>query len=161
MEIDIKQIRELMKAMKQLGVNELELEGNEQRIFMRRGQGVPMGPTTVVQTGPASVMPPAAPTPAVAITPAAVPKTEAKDDPKATFITSPFVGTFYTAPSPDSAPFVSVGDTIAVGSVLCIVEAMKLMNEIESEISGKILEILVENGKAVEYGDNLFKVTKS
>ena len=159
MEIDIKRIRELMKAMKQLGVNELELEGDDQRIYMRRGQATPLGPTTVVQTGPASVAPPplAAPAP-VAIT---APTPEPKDDPNVVFITSPFVGTFYRAPSPDSPAFVDAGQAITAGTVLCIVEAMKLMNEIESEISGTIVEVLVENGKPVEFGDNLFRVKKS
>jgi acetyl-CoA carboxylase biotin carboxyl carrier protein len=76
-------------------------------------------------------------------------------------IKSPIVGTFYRAPSPDSAPFVNVGDTIKEGSILCIVEAMKLMNEIESEVSGKIVQILVENGTPVEYNQPLFLVEKN
>ena len=76
-------------------------------------------------------------------------------------IKSPIVGTFYRAPSPDSAPFVNVGDTIKEGSVLCIVEAMKLMNEIESEVNGKIVQILVENGTPVEYNQPLFLVEKN
>jgi len=165
MDIDIKQIRELMRAMKQLGVNELELESQEMRIFMRRGQHpVSMSPTTVVQTGPQNAPASIAPTPAQEEPPAekkkAKPEPE-EDDANVVFITSPFVGTFYRAPSPDAAPFVDKGSTINSGSVLCIVEAMKLMNEIESEISGTIVEILVENGKPVEYGDKLFKVKKS
>ncbi len=159
MEIDIKQIRELMKAMKQLGVNELEIEGSGERVFMRRGKGVAMSPTTVVQTGPASVMPPPPVAPVASTAPA--PKKEVKDDADIVFITSPFVGTFYRSPSPDAKAFVDVGATISAGSVLCIVEAMKLMNEIEAEIDGTIVEILVEDGKAVEFGDNLFKVKKS
>jgi acetyl-CoA carboxylase biotin carboxyl carrier protein len=73
-------------------------------------------------------------------------------------VTSPFVGTFYRSPSPDTSPFVDVGTRIKKGQVLCIVEAMKLMNEIESEIEGSIVQILVENGQAVEYGEPLFKI---
>ena len=73
-------------------------------------------------------------------------------------MTSPFVGTFYRAPSPDQDPFVDVGDDVTPGQVLCIVEAMKLMNEIEAEAPGKIVEVLVENGKPVEYGDRLFRI---
>jgi acetyl-CoA carboxylase biotin carboxyl carrier protein len=84
----------------------------------------------------------------------------AADDPNVVSITSPFVGTFYRAPSPDAKPFVDVGTDIRAGQVICIVEAMKLMNEIEAEIAGTIVEILVENGKPVEYGDALFKVRK-
>jgi acetyl-CoA carboxylase biotin carboxyl carrier protein len=76
-------------------------------------------------------------------------------------INSPIVGTFYRAPAPDADPYVQVGDTVSSGSVLCIVEAMKLMNEIESDVSGKIVQILVENGTAVEYNQPLFKIEKS
>ena len=77
------------------------------------------------------------------------------------YVTSPFVGTFYRAPSPESESFVQAGDSITPGHVLCIVEAMKLMNEIESEVSGTIAEVLVENGKPVEYGDRLFRIETS
>jgi acetyl-CoA carboxylase biotin carboxyl carrier protein len=80
------------------------------------------------------------------------------DDGSVTYITSPFVGTFYRAPSPDAPPFVEVGQKVTPGQVLCIVEAMKLMNEIEAEAAGVIAEVCVENGKPVEFGDRLFKV---
>ena len=160
MDIDLKQLRELMKAMKQLDVNELEIEADEQRIYMRRGgQAGPMAmPTTVLPAAAPSVPPPPA---APATAPAAAPEGKAeKKEANVTYITSPFVGTFYRAPSPDAPPFVEVGKKIAPGTVLCIVEAMKLMNEIESEISGTILEVCVEDGKPVEFGDRLFKVEK-
>jgi acetyl-CoA carboxylase biotin carboxyl carrier protein len=87
-------------------------------------------------------------------------KLTAKEEPKNNFheIKSPIVGTFYRAPAPDADPYVQVGDTISVGSVLCIVEAMKLMNEIESDIEGKIVKILAENGKPVEYNQPLFLI---
>jgi acetyl-CoA carboxylase biotin carboxyl carrier protein len=158
MDIDLKQLRDLMKAMKQLGVNELELEGKEQRIYLRRGgpqSSVAVAPT-MLPAGPAT-MPPPAPAPAEA--PAA--KEKKAEDANLVEITSPFVGTFYRAPSPDAPPFVEEGQKISPGQVLCIVEAMKLMNEIEAEIAGTIVEILVENGKPVEFGDPLFKVKKS
>ncbi len=74
------------------------------------------------------------------------------------YVTSPFVGTFYRAPNPEAKPFVEVGDRVTKGQVLCIVEAMKLMNEIESELDGTIAQILIENGKSVEYGEPLFKI---
>ena len=83
------------------------------------------------------------------------------DDAQVHYITSPFVGTFYPAPTPGAAPFVKVGSEIKSGQTLCIVEAMKLMNEIEADVSGTIIEVLRENGKPVEYGDKLFKVKKS
>ena len=83
-----------------------------------------------------------------------------EDEASVHYITSPFVGTFYEAPSPGQDAFVKAGSEIKVGQPLCIVEAMKLMNEIESDVAGTILEILAENGKPVEYGDRLFKVRK-
>ncbi|MBW2588623.1 MAG: acetyl-CoA carboxylase biotin carboxyl carrier protein [Deltaproteobacteria bacterium] len=82
----------------------------------------------------------------------------APEEDDSNYLTTPFVGTFYRAPSPDTDAFVEVGDSIAPGQVLCIVEAMKLMNEIESEVAGTIVEVLVENGKPVEYGDRLFRI---
>lgn len=90
-------------------------------------------------------------------------KTETKEEKKDNLheIHSPIVGTFYRAPAPDADPYVQVGDTVSAGSVLCIVEAMKLMNEIESDISGKIVKILVENGKPVEYNQPLFLIQAS
>ncbi|HJL16409.1 MAG TPA: acetyl-CoA carboxylase biotin carboxyl carrier protein [Sandaracinaceae bacterium LLY-WYZ-13_1] len=157
MDIDLKQLRDIMKAMKQLDVNELEIEDEEQRIYLRRGAGqapIAMAPS-VMPAAPATVPPPPpAPAPAAE-------KKQAEADPNVVEITSPFVGTFYRAPSPDAPPFVEEGHKIAPGQVLCIVEAMKLMNEIESEIAGTIVEILGENGKPVEFGDPLFKVKKS
>lgn len=85
-------------------------------------------------------------------------KTKVSEDENLYVVKSPMVGTFYTSPSPDKAPFVSVGDTVKTSSILCIIEAMKLMNEIESEVSGTIKEILVKNGEMVEYGQPLFKI---
>ncbi len=161
MEIDLKQLRELMRSLKQFDVTELELEKEGERIYLRRG---PDGaqPTMVAAPMMASIapttgsIPPPAPVPDVASSKAAP-----ASDPSLTTITSPFVGTFYRSPSPDASPFVDVGSEIRVGQVLCIVEAMKLMNEIESEIGGVIVEVAVENGKPVEYGDVLFRVKKS
>ena len=94
-----------------------------------------------------------APAATVSAAPAAEPAPTEEDG---VFVTSPFVGTFYRSPSPDADAFVEVGDEIAAGQVLCIVEAMKLMNEIEAEVAGTVVEVLVENGKAVEFGDKLF-----
>ena len=159
MDIDIKQLRELMKAMKQLGVTELELEKEGERIALRRGPeepvyaAAPMFATSAPSLPPGSMAPP----PGHVVVAPAEPAAEAD----VVFVTSPFVGTFYRSPSPDAAAFVEVGQSIAPGTVLCIVEAMKLMNEIESEVGGTIVEILVENGKPVEFGDKLFKVKQS
>jgi acetyl-CoA carboxylase biotin carboxyl carrier protein len=110
-------------------------------------------PPYSIQTdgGPASVPPLSQP-------PVSQPAAPAADDSKATYLTSPFVGTFYRAPSPDAPPFVEVGTKVREGQTLCIVEAMKLMNEIEADASGTIVDILVENGKPVEFGQKLFKL---
>lgn len=152
MDIDLKQLRELMRAMKQLDVNELEIEQGEQRVYLRRGGEGAMTLPTPHAAGPVTLPPP----PSAPASPE--PAKREEDDSDAHYITSPFVGTFYRAPAPDAPPFVEVGQKITPGQVLCIVEAMKLMNEIEAELSGVVLEILVENGKPVEFGERLFKV---
>ncbi|UJR81211.1 acetyl-CoA carboxylase biotin carboxyl carrier protein [Sandaracinus amylolyticus] len=156
MEIDLKQLRELMRSLKQFDVSELEIEKDGERIYLRRGADTVVAPSAVIAApaAPVSSHPPALPV-------AAAPAASAASDPNVVAITSPFVGTFYRSPSPDAPAFVDVGTEIRPGQVLCIVEAMKLMNEIESEISGTIVEVLGDNGKPVEYGDALFKVRKS
>jgi acetyl-CoA carboxylase biotin carboxyl carrier protein len=162
MNIDLKQLRELMKALRQFDISEVEIWNGDERIFLRRAPG---GPPGAYEAGPMpSMVPAAAPAPGPAPSPRAgaeANRAAAEDDPNAVFVTSPFVGTFYRSPSPDSPAFVDVGQDFKAGKVLCIVEAMKLMNEIEAEFSGTVLEVLVENGKTVEYGDKLFRVRKA
>ena len=160
MAIGLKQLREPMGPPKQFDVTEVEIEKDGERIYLRRGGDVVT--TTALVPGlapspahPASLMPPPVPSVGGAILPPAT--VEAAN---ITPITPPFVGTFYRSPSPDAASFVEVGTDIRPGTVLCIVEAMKLMNEIESEIAGTIVEVVGENGKPVEYGDVLFRVRK-
>lgn len=153
MDIDLDQLRELMQALKDFELDELEIEQGEERIILRRSSGQPTAMVPLASHAPIGTIPPPA---AMSAPPAA---TDAPDD--ATYITSPFVGTFYHAPNPTAPPFVKVGASFEAGQVLCIVEAMKLMNEIEAEFDGEVLEILVENGKPVEYGDRLFKVSKA
>jgi acetyl-CoA carboxylase biotin carboxyl carrier protein len=152
MDIDLKQLKELMRSLKQFDITELELERNGERIKLCRGAGdfVPQ----TVSIAPPAFAASAAPS-AVGAKPAV-----AEDDASTHYITSPFVGTFYESSSPGSDPFVRVGAEIKPGQTLCIVEAMKLMNEIESDVAGTIVEVLGENGKPVEYGDRLFKVKK-
>jgi acetyl-CoA carboxylase biotin carboxyl carrier protein len=166
MEIDLKQLREIMRSLKQFDVTELEIEKDGERVYVRRGpDAAVIAPAISPGLAPpqmihgASVMPPppaSGSSPSVP-PPPPVPRVE---DPNVVTITSPFVGTFYRSPSPDAGPFVDVGSEIRVGTVLCIVEAMKLMNEIESEIAGTIVEVVGDNGKPVEYGDVLFRVRK-
>jgi len=153
MEIDIKEIRELMRAVQEYDISELELEQEGQRIFLRRGTE-----PTLVQAAPALSIAASAPP---AATHPAPPATSEVAAPEGDFITSPFVGTFYRAPSPEAAPFVSAGDRVSIGAPLCIVEAMKLMNEIEAEVDCEILEIMATNGKPVEYGERLFRIRKA
>ena len=155
MDIDLKQLKELMRSLKQFDISELELEKNGERIKLCRAAEAPTYVTgSLPQLAAASVAPPPA-APSVA-----PPGAAAVDDASTFFVTSPFVGTFYTAATPGADPFVKVGSEIRPGQTLCIVEAMKLRNEIEAEASGTILEVLRDNGKPVEYGDRLFKVRK-
>ncbi len=151
MEIDLDQLRELMKALQEFDVDELKLERGDEKIVMKRGgvQGTVMAAPYPMAPGPATIAAPA-PMPGPSVTP----------EPPGDYITSPFVGTFYRSPKPESPAFVDAGQDFAAGQTLCIVEAMKLMNEIEAEFSGTVLEVLVENGKPVEYGDRLFRVEK-
>tara|TARA_B100001750_G_scaffold205613_1_gene182770 strand:+ start:2241 stop:2687 length:447 start_codon:yes stop_codon:yes gene_type:complete len=147
-EVDLDQLRELMKAMDDHGMSELELERGEERIVLRRGSAAAI-PMPMMTQAPSFAPPPASAAPAAE-------EAEVEGE----YVTSPFVGTFYRAPNPTSKAFVNEGSSFEAGQTLCIVEAMKLMNEIEAEFSGKILEILVENGKPVEYGDRLFRVQR-
>jgi len=153
MDIDLKQLKELMRSLKQFDISELEIEKNGERIKLARSST-----EHVVHTS--SMMPPAIMASIPGHAPASAKAEAVEDDASIHYITSPFVGTFYEAPSPGSDPFVRVGSEIKTGQGLCIIEAMKLMNEIEADVNGTILEILGENGKSVEYGDRLFKVKK-
>lgn len=140
-------LESLLEVMARHELAELEVTRGDRKLTLRRGR---IGAPAPVAVAPAPAAPLSAPVKSSA------PAAEVEDG--VGYVTSPLVGTFYRAPSPDAASFVDVGTTIRPGQRLCIVEAMKLMNEIESEIEGTIVEILVENGKPVEYGQKLFKV---
>jgi acetyl-CoA carboxylase biotin carboxyl carrier protein len=159
--VDIADLKEILGILEEQDITEFELEQDGVKLRVCRSTGaravvsvpVPGGPTATGALSPeAPQAAPAAPTP---LAPAA-----SKPDAVAggVVVTSPIVGTFYRAPDPNSAPFVDVGDRIKIGQVLCIIEAMKLMNEIEAETAGEIVKIHVENGQAVQYGDPLFTV---
>jgi len=157
--MDIKQIQDLIKFVSKSGVNEVSIEEKDFKITIKTNQE----PTYVTATVPAAAPAVAAPQAAAAPAPvAAAPAAPAADD-SSKYITvkSPIIGTFYRSPGPDKAVFVNVGDEIAPGKVLCIVEAMKLFNEIESEVSGKIVKILVNDAQPVEYDQPLFLVDPS
>jgi acetyl-CoA carboxylase biotin carboxyl carrier protein len=132
---------------------EIDLRQGEQRIRLRKGQ---LGEVLV---GPASHLAPAAMAgaqPAAAVPPPS--RTPPVDETGATFITSPMVGTFYVSPNPEAAPFVKIGDQIGPDSTVCIIEAMKVFNEIQAECSGRVVALLVENGAPVEFGQKLFRI---
>jgi acetyl-CoA carboxylase biotin carboxyl carrier protein len=154
MQISLEQLKSLLETLEKGDVSEFEYEDEQLKLRLSLGKKA----AQVVQAAP---MLAAAPTPA-ATAAAAAAALKASDDADASvvFITSPFVGTFYRAPGPDTANFCEVGSTVKQGQALCIIEAMKLMNEIESEANGTILDILVENGKSVEFGQKLFKLKK-
>jgi len=155
MDIDLKQLKELMRSLKQFDITELEVEKDGERIKLCRGGDVTAAPLSVAP--PSYAAAPSAPHASPSMAP---PKAAVEDDASIHYITSPFVGTFYESPTPGADAFVKVGSEVKPGQTLCIVEAMKLMNEIEADIGGTIVEVLGENGKPVEYGDKLFKVKK-
>lgn len=145
MKLDLDQLRELIRLLDESALTEIEVEQDDDRIRIRREPAPIAGPVAAASWTPG--------------TPAGTQPPQTPMEPEAgVYVTSPFVGTFYRAPSPESEPFVDVGDSIRPGQVLCIVEAMKLMNEIEAEVAGTIAEVLVEDGKPVEYGDRLFRI---
>ena len=152
MKYEIEYIEKIAKIISDNQLTEITLEDGEQAITIRKEMKVA---TQVAAVAPQA--PVAAPMPAVNVTPAAKEDKPAVAS-KGTAITSPMVGAFYAAPAPGAKPFVKVGDVVSAGQVVCIVEAMKLMNEIESEVSGKITEICVEDGQSVEYGQVLMYV---
>jgi len=150
-----KEIKELVEFLVEKDIAEFELERGDVKIRIKRTQAVVAG-TGVAYAAPQAV-PVALPLPNTVPAPASVASVVEGED-GLEIIKSPIVGTFYEATSPGSPAFVKQGDTVAVGQVLCIVEAMKLMNEIESETAGQIVKILVSNGQPVEYGQPLFKI---
>ncbi len=151
MNFDLEYIEKLVKMVSDNELTELTLEEKESAIVIRKEKELVQAQTIMPQAISAPLTAPAA----ASITSAEEKKEEA---PKGTPITSPMVGTFYLASSPGAKPFVEVGQSVSAGQVVCIIEAMKLMNEIESEVSGKIKEICVKDGEAVEYGQVLMYV---
>lgn len=155
MKFEIDYIEKLVSLVSNSDLTELALEDGDRAILLRKEKEV-VTAQTVVATPQVVAQPIATPQVAKTETPAETKTVTA--EPTGTPITSPMVGTFYSAPSPGAKPFVQVGETVSTGQVVCIIEAMKLMNEIESEVSGKITKILVEDGQPVEYGQVLMYV---
>ncbi len=155
MPIDFEQLRDLLSAIAQTGLTEVILKNEDFELTVRQGlvtlpDNVPRQEAVHLAVAPPPVAQTIIPTPAESVPPPV--------DSKLVEITSPMVGTFYRSPAPDEPPFVDNGERIAKGQTVCIIEAMKLMNEIEAEVSGQVVDILVENAEPVEYGQVLMRV---
>lgn len=158
MELNFDELRELVSTLNQTDISELILKSADFELTLKKQ--APVG-TVFAEAAPVAIAPapavtaPASPPTAPAAAPASPPPSV---DTNVIEITSPMVGTFYRAPAPDEPPFVEVGDRVQHGQTVCIIEAMKLMNELEAEVSGEIVEILVENAQPVEFGQPLMRV---
>jgi acetyl-CoA carboxylase biotin carboxyl carrier protein len=153
--LDLKELDQLLRLLEKRNVAEFQHEDG--KVKMRIVRGGRLAPISTAVAPVIEITPTATAVAAFAGGPSPLP---AADEGNIAYVTSPFVGTFYRSPSPDAPPFVEVGSTIREGQALCIVEAMKLMNEIEADCAGTIVEILAENGKSVEFGQKLYKVRK-
>ena len=153
MQLDHNQLRELIALLGESDIQELKLEGDDFRLELRRNLPASQ-PQVVMQAAPAALPAPAAAPAAPSAAPPAAPAVRGD----LVEITAPMVATFYRSPSPGDPAFVELGARINVGQTVCILEAMKLMNELESEVSGEVVEILVENGTPVEFGQVLMRV---
>lgn len=157
--MNAKELKAMLQALSEHEVGELTLETPDYKLTVRRGamQVQVVAAPEAVAAAPVAVPAPVAPAPAVAAV-ASAPAPRAEEPPKGTEVKAPIVGTFYRAPGPDADPFVKEGDTVRKGQVLCIIEAMKLMNEIESEVAGVVRKVLVGNAEPVEFGQALFLI---
>ena len=153
----LEDVKKLVQLVEKGDVTHIEWQRGPERVVVERNPGLAPAPMHVAHAAPI-----AAPVPAPLATPPAAPGAAPKAEPKAdkpgVVVSSPFVGTFYRAPSPESPPFVEAGAKVKKGQALCIVEAMKLMNEIESEVDGTVAEIYVQNAAPVEFGEPLFRI---
>ncbi|MBD1831950.1 acetyl-CoA carboxylase biotin carboxyl carrier protein [Cyanobacteria bacterium FACHB-472] len=168
MSIDFNELRELLAAIAQTDIAELTLKSADFELTVRKAPRfiAPVDPPALATSDSPSVAPttqaapiPVLPNPGIEVPPrAAAPVAAPNSDRKLPEVASPMVGTFYRSPAPDEPAFVEVGDRIRTGQTVCIIEAMKLMNEIEAEVSGIVMEILVQNGEPVEYGQPLMRI---
>ena len=155
--MDIRKVKKLIELLEESNIGEIEIKEGEESVRISRHGNQPAAPMAYAAPAPATPTPAAAPAPAetAASEPAAPAAAPATDN----AVLSPMVGTFYRAPSPDAASFVEVGQTVRVGDVLCIVEAMKMMNQIEADRAGTVTAIHVENGEAVEFDQPLISIS--
>ncbi|MBF0122906.1 MAG: acetyl-CoA carboxylase biotin carboxyl carrier protein [Candidatus Omnitrophica bacterium] len=155
--MNLKELKEMVELMNENGLAELEIERDGMKIKLKKAADNTISVQPVSYTVP--TIPAVASRPAIQSAAPAVTPVEDKGHLKE--VKSPMVGTFYRAPSPEAAPFVEMGHTVEVGQVVCIVEAMKLLNEIKSEVRGKVVEICVDNAEPVEFGQIMFRVDPS
>jgi len=155
--VDLIEVKRLLAFMQENGLEEFEYERSGVHIRLKKASTVHAAPS-VAAVPPVAAPAVAAPAHAPAAAPARDPAQPASPAADVHMIKSPIVGTYYSAPSPEAEPFVTVGTRVESGQVLCIIEAMKLMNEIESDVAGEVVQILVENGHPVEYGEPLFGI---
>ncbi len=144
MDFNLEQLRELLKILNETDITELTLESGDLKLSVRKSESTIVSPPVVAPPPPVTV--------------ATSPEPPVADHRKLVDVVSPMVGTFYRSPAPDEPPFVEVGEMVKRGQVVCIIEAMKLMNEIEAETAGRIAEILVENAQPIEYGQVLMRI---
>lgn len=157
MELNFNEIRELLTVLQQTDIAEVSIKSSEFELTIRKDRRTDGSVEPSSQLPPAVVVPPSAPEPAAPPVTLPAPTPPPKPD-RLVEVVSPMVGTFYRAPGPDEPPYVDVGDRIRVGQEVCIIEAMKLMNEIQAEVAGEVVEILAQNGQPVEYGQPLMRV---
>jgi acetyl-CoA carboxylase biotin carboxyl carrier protein len=157
--LDLKQIKQIIDLMKRSELTDFAVEEEGFKLKIRRaGNGLPVVSTSSGSMPPFAPAAPAAPAPAPAAVAPTAPAAPAGDEAGVTYIKSPMVGTFYKSASPESKAYVEPGSKVTESTVVCILEAMKIMNEIQAETKGTIVEVLVENGAPIEYGQRLFKV---
>jgi len=160
--MDLDEIRQILEMMREHELAEFELERDNVKLRLRKNvpavwpEGVPaLPPAAYAASPPAAAAPPTTGTPPATAPPALTP---ASEDVDLAIMKSPIVGTFYRAAEPGARPYVEVGETVKKGQVLCIIEAMKLMNEINAECDGEVVKVYVDNGQAVQYGERLFAI---
>jgi len=151
--MDIRKVKKLIELLEESGIAEIEITEGDHAVRISRYPpgGTVQAAVPMPMAAPAPVAPPVA-------SASAAPAAEAAPASDGNAVTAPMVGTFYASPSPDAQPFVKVGDEVAVGDTLCIIEAMKMMNQIESDVAGKVVSIEVENAEPVEFGQTLFVI---